>query len=68
MLCASYQVLKLDIQVLANGKLGVGDGLMQVGIQIMKHLNERGVASVISQGPLSSCSKTTLCVIHKSGQ
>ena len=41
-LCAaSYQVFKFDVQVLANGELSVGDGLVQVSVQIMKHLNEK---------------------------
>lgn len=35
---STYQIFKLDIQVLAYSELCVWYGLVQVGVQIMKHL------------------------------
>ena len=36
------QVFKLDVQVLADGELGVRDGFVEVRVQVMEHLWRKG--------------------------
>lgn len=37
----SYQIFKLHVQVLADGELCVGYGLVEVRVQIVEHLQDK---------------------------
>lgn len=37
----SYQILKLDVQVLADGEFGVWNRFVEVRVQIVQHLTDR---------------------------